>query len=138
MNKYLIPLCFATLLCATSCNSRTREAQPPTTAQNEAGLQAAESRYDFGSVSKSKKDSVIFEFELRNKGKEPVVIDEIDLSCSCLSISSRPDTLQPGTSATIRGAAGIKESKGKFSKPIFVNYNNEEVLLLRIVGNVTD
>ena len=105
--------------------------------QESTGILRPQSRYfDFGKVSISQKDSVDFIFSLKNFSKENIVLGKVEPSCSCISITNIPDTILPNATVPIKGRIGIKQSVGKFNKPIFVNYQ-DEVLLLRIVGNIT-
>lgn len=91
---------------------------------------------DLGVIDASKQDSASFNFKIRNVSIENIELTKIEPSCSCVSIDSVQRILIPGQETIVRGKIGLKGSVGNFSKPIFINYGNEGILLLRIRGVV--
>lgn len=91
---------------------------------------------DLGVIDASKQDSASFNFKIRNISIENIELTKIEPSCSCVSIDSVQRILIPGQETIIHGKIGLKGSIGNFSKPIFINYGNEDLLLLRIRGVV--
>lgn len=102
------------------------------------GLVAKNKYYDFGQVSQSKLDSIDFSFLLLNSGDSDISIHDIDVSCRCVVVEQSFQTIHPYETKSITGKIGIKGQEKRINKSIFVNYANDNVLLLRVKGVVTE
>ena len=100
------------------------------------GLYATKAYFDFGTVNKSQMRQVLFSFPLENKGEKDIHIDGVDVSCGCLVIDKFPEKILSGKEDTLRGHILTENLRGKVSKPIFVNFDNHQVMLLRVLGTV--
>lgn len=80
-------------------------------------------------------DSIQFTFKLTNNSNDLIKIHGIDKSCDCISVCSFPKEIKPNTTHYFMGKIGNTQS-GKINKSIFVNYDDSEVLILRITGEV--
>ena len=92
--------------------------------------------FDFGVVDINDFDSIGFYFNLKNLGPKNVIIHDVEATCPCVRISVKPDTISPGEYSLIGGKIGIKDSRGLQNKAIFVNYDDDKIMLLRIKGNL--
>lgn len=131
---------FAFIMAMFGCTSQSSKEGGNTAnraAESEA-LFAKESRFDIGTVSQSAQRKVPFEFVLENRGKEDVKIHGIDVSCSCVVITSFPQIVRPGKDEEVKGYVDTKKTGGKISKPLFVNYDGDNILLLRVIGEVSE
>lgn len=102
---------------------------------NDSPLSASPKYYDFGEVT-TQNDSIEYVFQLNNLGKKDISIQDVDVSCKCIVVNDVPDIIPIGKTALIKGKIGITGNLGTFNKALFVNYNHDEVLLLRIKGEV--
>ena len=133
MKKYLYSLFFITLCsCTNTPNKHTTE----TFSVNKNGIYINNNRYDFGEIAFESVDSLDFSFNLKNISSKNITIGNIDVSCGCISISKRENIIKAGHSTDLKGKFGIKGQKGKIDKTIFVNYGNNDVLILHIIGNI--
>lgn len=106
--------------------------------QSKECLFVEEPHFDWGIASKHETDSIEFKILLKNTSNKYVNIDKVDISCGCLSIKSFPQHIPPGKSGYIVGKIGIRQQINKINKTIFVNYNTDKVVILRVKGKVTE
>lgn len=104
--------------------------------RNVDGLYVETSYFDLGDVSASKQTEKDFTFELKNCKDKDISISKVDVICDCVVIENAPQTISPKQIGVIRGHIDLTKQKGKLSKPIFVNFDKDNVLLLRIVGKI--
>lgn len=103
-----------------------------------AALLVEQPHFNCGKVSKQNRDSIDFKFTLKNISKDSIIIDNVDVTCGCLSVHSAPKMILPGKTEYIKGKIGIRQQIGNVNKTIFVNYNNDEVTILRVKGKVIE
>lgn len=96
------------------------------------------SHLDIGKVSKSDGDYVNFTFELKNCGANVVVVNNIDVSCNCISLTKPTRPIRPNEWSKIVGRINITNQKGHLSKSMFVSYGNGKLLLLRVMAEIQD
>lgn len=101
-----------------------------------SGLYVGQAYFDCGKMKKMEMRSKDFSFELENKSEKEIIIHDVDVSCPCVVIDKAPDKIASGASEKVVGHIDIENQGGKLSKPIFVNFDNGEVMLLRIIGEV--
>lgn len=133
MNKFLYFLLFVTLC---SCTNTPNKHTPETFPVNKNGIFIENNRYNFGEIAFESVDSLDFSFVLNNTSNKNISIGDIDVSCGCISISKRENIIKAGHSMDLIGKFGIKGQKGKIDKAIFVNYGNNDVLILHVIGRI--
>jgi hypothetical protein len=92
-------------------------AQDPSTA-----IQFAERVYNFGTI-KEQNGKVSHTFVFENKGKTPVVIDDIHSSCGCIGKVVSNDPVKPGAKGKVTITFDPGYKSGFFSKEIVVLSN---------------
>lgn len=91
--------------------------------------------HDYGTVVQASEGSCQFVF--KNKGKAPIVLNEVKASCGCTVPEWTRTPVAPGEKGTIKVTYNTN-NVGAFTKSITVNSNavNNPVILI-IKGNVT-
>ena len=100
---------------------------------NGNGLTFSTLSHDFGSISRGK--PVTHVFELKNTGKLPLTVDNVQASCGCTTPEWNGEPIAPGASTGIRVGFNAA-TEGAFSKTITVSYNGNQVKTLTISGEV--
>lgn len=96
-------------------------------------LSMKETAFEFGTIPQGK--PVFHFFEVTNKGKDPMVISNVQTSCGCTTPEWSKDPIAPGATAKIRvgyNAAG----EGHFEKFITIMYNQNLSKQVKISGTV--
>ncbi len=91
--------------------------------QNNAPLITfAEKEYNFGTI---KEDDGMFthEFQFKNEGKTPLIINEVKASCGCTVPEWPREPVLPGKTGSIKVSFDPKKQSGAFSKTIQVLSN---------------
>lgn len=119
-----------------SINSNPVQVEITNKLSTEAGnvLDLYETEFNFGRIPQGK--PVTHVFEVRNNGKEPLRISDIQASCGCTTPEwDREKTPLPGENTSIRvGYNALAE--GSFNKQITINYNNNQTKHITIKGEV--
>lgn len=63
------------------------------------------------------------EFEIKNTGKAPLIVNEIEGSCSCTVIEMEEFTLQPGETKSVKAEINTEQLFGKMTKTVTVKSN---------------
>ena len=94
-----------------------------------------EETHDFGEVPEGPLAEVDFEF--KNVGKEPIVIQEAHGSCGCTVPKWPNEPILPGKKGVIHVAYTTQNRPGPISKDVTINSNAQQSpLVLHIKGNV--
>jgi len=96
-------------------------------------LQFKEVEYDFGSVPQGK--PVYHNFELKNTGTKPILLNDVHASCGCTTPEWSKEPIAPGATAKIRVGFNAA-SEGAFEKFISVQYNESGQKQIKIKGSV--
>lgn len=89
--------------------------------------------FDFGRIRQGK--PVNHNFEVINRGKTPLTIENVEASCGCTTPEWSEAPIAPGAGSQIR--VGFNAStEGEFKKTITIHYNNGKVKTLTISGIV--
>jgi len=104
-----------------------------TTMSPTAILQLPESQYDFGKIQQNR--PVTHMFQIINKGKEALKLDNVQTSCGCTTPEWSREPILPGAVATIKVGYNAA-SEGPFSKSIAIQYNGNQTTTLIISGTV--
>ena len=98
-----------------------------------AVLDLKETNYDFGKIPQGR--PVTHNFEVASKGKEPLLLDNVQASCGCTTPEWSQTPIAPGTTSTIKVGFNAA-SEGRFTKTITIIYNNSQTKLFTISGEV--
>ena len=96
-------------------------------------LELRELSYDFGRIRQGK--PVTHDFEIVNRGKTPLLIENVEATCGCTTPEWSDSPVQPGGTSQIKVGFNAS-SEGKFEKTITIHYNNGKVKTLSISGEV--
>lgn len=132
MNKNVF---FALLLAITGCNKTNKSNQAYSYYSDV--LTVTPDKYDFGDIEKKGKLVIPFSFKIKSKADSTIYIKKVDVSCHCLSIDTIT-TIYPNHENELKGTIDISNLSGHINKTIFVNYGEDEVLLLRIKGDIIE
>ncbi len=99
-------------------------------------LVAQDSIIKLGQHTKSEKRIIPFQFILTNEDDSITVINDIDVSCGCISITSKAKAIRPKESIVLKGFVNPTSQIGHLSKAIFVNYGKGELLTLRVTADI--
>jgi Protein of unknown function (DUF1573) len=102
-------------------------------ANGEDVLVLKETEHDFSQIPQGK--PVYYNFEIVNKGKTPLVLDNVQASCGCTTPEWSRDPIAPGATAKIRVGYNAA-AEGPFNKTITITYNTNQTKVLQIKGTV--
>jgi hypothetical protein len=89
--------------------------------------------HDFGTIPEG--PSAEYEFQFKNTGKEPIIIQQVHASCGCTTPSYSKDPVLPGKSGKIKASYSTQGRPNAFTKTITV-MSNAGVKTLNITGTV--
>ena len=110
--------------------------QAQTVAENRTVVETVvlkEKSFDFGKIPQGR--PVTHVFELVNKSKEPIMLENVKASCGCTTPEWSRDPIQPGATSTIKVGYN-SAAEGPFNKSITVQVAGGQVQTLVITGNV--
>jgi hypothetical protein len=64
------------------------------------------------------------------------IINNIDVSCSCVSIFHKTRAIRPKENVILNGTINLKSQTGHLSKAIFINYGKGNLLTLRVIADI--
>ena len=102
-------------------------------AQNADNMKFATELHDFGTIPEG--PAAEYEFNFKNTGKEPIIIQRAQPSCGCTTPSYSKDPVLPGKSGSIKASYGTQGRPNAFNKTITV-FTNVGTKVLTIKGNV--
>jgi hypothetical protein len=108
-------------------------AQTPAATAPQDILFLKEAKYDFGKIQQNR--PVTHVFEIVNKGKEPLKLENVQASCGCTTPEWSRDAIAPGATATIKVGYNAA-AEGPFTKNISIVYNNNQMANIIISGTV--
>ena len=115
---------------------RTASPNAPLVAEpaiSEDGLFFIEDSYDFGKIPQGK--PVTHTFVFVNKGKLPLLLNNVHASCGCTTPIWSKEAVQPGDSAKI--VVGYNSAAdGQFDKPVSIVYNGNHTKEIHVKGEV--
>lgn len=89
--------------------------------------------HDFGDVQEG--PTADYEFQFKNTGKEPIIIQRVQPSCGCTTPSYTKEPIGPGKTGTIKASYNTSGRPGQFTKTLTV-VSNAGTKVLTIKGNV--
>lgn len=90
--------------------------------------------HDFGTVDEG--SPAEFVFQVKNTGKEPLVIQRVQPSCGCTTPDWTKDPIAPGKTGMVKASYGTQGRPGHFDKTLTV-VSNAGTKVLSIKGDVT-
>ncbi|HZI55027.1 MAG TPA: DUF1573 domain-containing protein [Chitinophagaceae bacterium] len=96
-------------------------------------LSMKETAFDFGTIPQGK--PVFHFFEVTNKGKDPMVISNVQTSCGCTTPEWSKEPIAPGATTKIRVGYNAA-AEGSFDKHITIMYNQNLSKQIKITGTV--
>lgn len=119
----------------SSCNTKN-ESEYQSSFRTQS-LKIEPRKYNFGTVSKTTKSVVDFNFSVSNLSNDTLVITKIMPVCNCVEISNMPNILLPNSTDSIQGIVHLSHQIGHLNKVIYIECNHETGLA-RIVGDVEE
>lgn len=130
-------LCFVFLtMFQSSCSSSQDKQSNEENMVEKENVIIENNRYNIGEIAFESADSLDFHFNIKNKTDKAIPLGDIDVSCGCVSVKKEYQEIPANETLTLKGKIGLKGLSGKIDKTIFVNYGNNEVLLLHVVGEI--
>jgi hypothetical protein len=96
-------------------------------------LTLKEAEFDFGSIPQGK--PVYHTFQISNKGKAPLKVDNVTATCGCTTPEWSREPIAPGATGTIKVGYNAA-AEGQFEKMVTVQYNGNSTKQIIIKGNV--
>jgi hypothetical protein len=87
----------------------------------------------FGTVSEG--PTADYEFQFKNTGKEPIVIQRVQASCGCTTPSYTKEPVAPGKTGIVKASYNTMGRPGEFTKTLTV-ISNAGTKVLTITGTV--
>jgi hypothetical protein len=116
---------------------RVRPAKNPTATTGH--LEIENNKFVFGIVRKDEQKTIRCPFVLINTGSKPVVIQKVDVSCGCITVTDYPKMIAPGESKTLYADVHTESQSGFFNKVIYINSNADNNLeILQIKGEIQE
>lgn len=98
-------------------------------------LKFTKEKHDFGKLAEG--PVAVYNFEIQNTGKAPVIITNAQASCGCTTPEWPKEPILPGAKALIKVGYNTSGRPGPFTKTITVVSNAENATtILEIKGNV--
>jgi hypothetical protein len=89
--------------------------------------------HDFGTIPEG--PAAEHEFKFVNKGKEPIILQQVSASCGCTTPSYSKEPVLPGKTGTVKASYATQGRPDGFTKSITV-ISNAGTKVLTIKGNV--
>jgi hypothetical protein len=131
--KKLFAIIAMMFLAALTIQAQDKPAAPAPTPQD--SIVFAATTHDYGTIVQASDGSCVFAFT--NKGKAPIVLNDVKASCGCTVPEWTRTPVAPGEKGSIKVTYNTN-NVGAFSKSITVNSNAvNSPLVLIIKGTVT-
>lgn len=124
-------MCSFIVVTLISCNNRKPEGIH---GNNTESLRVKNKTCNLGNLSKKDNHVIDFSFDIENVSNVPIVIDKIDVSCGCVFIEKIRKPISAHKFIKLKGNINIQKQEGYFSKSIYLNYSNGNVMLLKVKG----
>lgn len=132
-----------TLLFLTECNNISERdnkefASKGNPAMTESLLKSEPEEISFGEIKRTEAGKRSFCFKISNLSDSIFLIDKVDVSCNCVTVSRFPTKLRHGEEGEISGTIDFSKQKSHVRKSIFVNHNNGALKVLKITADIID
>lgn len=134
MKKLSIVICILFCLQVIT-NAQETTTAPVITNPNGAKIKFVVEVIDYGTIKQGANGKR--EFKFTNTGKEPLIINNVNSSCTCLVPGWPKEPIKPGASGIITGLYDTNRV-GRFEKTLTVNSNDltRPTIVLKMKGNV--
>jgi len=106
----------------------------PAAVKSEEALTMKETEHDFGKIPQGK--PVTYLFEIKNTGKTPMKLNNVQASCGCTTPEwDKDNTIAPGATSSIKVGFNAA-AEGPFNKFITITYNDNQTKQVNIKGEV--
>lgn len=96
-------------------------------------------KYDLGRIDKSVHKKIKHEVNINNISDRQITITDVDVSCGCISVKLKSNTLKPGSSTKLIFEINTTHQRGYFNKVIYVNSDAENSLeLVRVKDEIVE
>ena len=127
-------LVLSIILLSPTPNQAQRLEEKPQTNWSKASIKWKTQEIDLGQITQGK--PVTVEFEFKNTGDAPILINSVQASCGCTTPSYEKTPILPGKSTKI-AATYNAANKGDFKKTVTVTTNAEDLpTILTLKGTV--
>jgi hypothetical protein len=108
-----------------------------TLAYSQAELKVSQPKHNFGYVKRG--TIVKIGYEITNTGKEPLIIQEAEVSCSCTSVEFSKQPLLPGEKTIVEVSFDTKTVYGRQDRVVLLHCNIKDgPTKLRYKGTVSN
>lgn len=126
---------FLVISSSAFAQEKTAPASPQTTGTESVSATApeitfTETSHDFGMIKKS--SPVVYKFQYKNTGKEPLVVKECRVRCACLKTFYSKEPLKPGKTSFIE-VHYDSSIVGNFGKEVIVISNAKNAYVNLII-----
>lgn len=134
MSKKILPILLLTANVLCSCHNDKDVANERIV----CGIRVENCHYNIGIVEYSPNEHHYkrFCYILHNTTNQNIQLDSVEVSCNCISVEYSPICISACENDSIVGYIDVRDLKGVFSRSLYVNFTNGEVMLLRVRGNV--
>lgn len=94
----------------------------PVSSFAQARFEVAESKKSFGHVPKG--EVIVLQYEVKNAGNQPLIIETTEVSCDCTKIKFSPEPVLPGKTTTIQVTFDSKHAYGKQDRIVYIFSND--------------
>jgi len=135
MKKVFLSLGIALLsiTAATAQDAKKGAEQVKTSTLAVENMAFATDNHSFGTVAEG--PTADFEFQFKNTGKEPIVIQRVQASCGCTTPSYTKEPIAPGKTGIVKASYNTLGRPGEFNKNLTV-ISNAGTKVLTITGTV--
>ena len=88
----------------------------------QARLEVADAKKSFGFVKKG--EVVNLDYAITNRGNQPLIISDAEISCSCTQVDFPKQPLLPGQSATVTVHFDTKSAYDRQDRVVYLNSND--------------
>jgi len=131
--KQIISVLSLVLVAFSSLKAQQAAAPAPASIPSSEVIELTEPTYDFGKIPQGR--PVTHLFQVINKGREPLILDNVQASCGCTTPEWSELPIPPGGSSIIKVGFNAA-SEGKFTKTITIKYRDSWVKTFTISGDV--
>lgn len=128
-----LPLLFLLLL--TSCSEPSNHVEGVSSGH----LYIENKVQSFGKVNKNKTKEIKCYFPITNTGDSTIVINKLDISCSCISAEISSKNILPHEQEIVTVKINTTNRLGVLNKSVFIKSNaDNSVEIIRVKGQILD
>jgi hypothetical protein len=105
--------------------------------KSQSKLEVKNPKINFGSVKKG--EVIKNKFEITNTGKSPLILEDVEISCSCTTADFSTEPILPGQTSTVTVIFNTKTVYGRQDRIVYLISNHPKgPVKLRYKGMVLD